>query len=217
MFVRTEAAVYQSTLLREHLWLNHGFSSRHSAAWPGAYTRLKQIHSSIVAVADAEGHAFEHGDALVTRKPGHWLGIRTADCVPLLIADPVKRAVGAVHAGWRGTVAEIARLTVETMASQYGSDPATLLAAIGPCISQCCFEVGPEVGQQFQTLFPERTEFSRIDLQEANRRQLVRAGVAPQHIDISGLCTACDEAEFHSWRRDKELSGRMVAAIRIEA
>ena len=215
MFVRTDEGVYESALLREQSWLQHGFSSRYPSVWPGEYTRLKQIHSSIVAVGAPGRDLPEHGDAIVTRQPGEWVGIRTADCVPILIADPRARVVGAIHAGWRGTVAEIARLTVETMMSEYGSDPVNLLAAIGPCISECCFEVGPEVGQQFQPAFPERTEFGRVDLAEANRRQLLRAGLGETHIDSSGLCTACCESEFHSWRRDKDLSGRMVAAIQI--
>ena len=215
MFIRTDDGVYESTLLREQSWLSHGFSSRRSPSWPGEYTRLKQIHSSIVAVAAPDRDLPEHGDAILTQKAGEWVGIRTADCVPLLIADPRTRVVGAIHAGWRGTVAEIAYRTVQTMVSEYGSDPAMLVAAIGPCIAECCFEVGPEVAQQFQPAFPDRTAFRCVDLPEANRRQLLRAGLSEKNIDASGLCTACDESEFHSWRRDKDLSGRMVAAIQI--
>ena len=215
MFIRTDDGVYESTLLRGQSWLSHGFSSRRSSSWPGHYTGLKQIHSSIVAVADPGRDLPEHGDAILTQRVGEWVGIRTADCVPLLIADPYTQVVGAIHAGWRGTVAEIACRTVETMVSEYGSDPTTLVAAIGPCISACCFEVGPEVGQQFEAAFPERIEFGRVDLPEANRRQLLRAGLSEKNIDTSGICTACDESEFHSWRRDKDRSGRMVAAIQI--
>jgi polyphenol oxidase len=215
MLVRTNEGVYESTLLRAQSWLRHGFASRHSDSWPGDYTRIKQIHSSIVVVANGGGDPPEHGDAIVTRDPARWVGIRTADCVPLLVADPIHRVVGAIHAGWRGTVAEIASRTVETMASEFDSKPETLIAAIGPCISECCFEVGPEVAHHFERLFPERTEFGHVNLPEANRRQLIAAGLSGTNIDVSNLCTACDSAEFHSYRRDRELSGRMVAAIQI--
>ena len=215
MFVRNHEGVYESTLLLGETWLRHGFSSRQSDTWPGEYTRINQIHSNIVAVANSGREQPQRGDALVTTDPGRWVGIRTADCVPILIADPGRSAVAAVHAGWRGTVAEIVRLTVETMRSEFGSDPATLIAAIGPCIAECCFEVGPEVGQHFTGLFPERTDFRHVDLAEANRRQLTGAGLAGNKIDVSGLCTACDATEFHSYRRDRDLSGRMVAAIQI--
>lgn len=215
MFVRANRGVYESTLLRSQEWLNHGFGSRESDGWPGEYTRVKQIHSDIVAIADDGRELPEHADALVTRQEGQWVGIRTADCVPLLIADPEQRIVGAIHAGWRGTVANIAAVAVETMQREYGSRPSRLLAAIGPCIAECCFEVGPEVSGQFRALFPERANLRHVDLPEANRRQLLAAGLTGDHIDVSGLCTACDAAAFHSYRRDRELSGRMAAAIRI--
>jgi polyphenol oxidase len=215
MFVRSNAGVYESTLLRKHAWLRHGFASRQADPWPGDYTRIKQIHSNIVAVARDGEDLPEHGDAIVTRDPAGWVGIRTADCVPVLIADPIHQVVGAIHAGWRGTVAEIASRTVETMVSEFGSEPQTLIAAIGPCIAECCFEVGPEVGQHFEHLFPERTDFRHVNLPEANRRQLRQAGLAESNIDMSSLCTVCDPADFHSYRRDRELSGRMVAAIQI--
>lgn len=215
MFVRTEQGVYESTLLRAQTWLRHGFGTREADGWPGEYTRVKQIHSDKVAVAAAGRELPEHADSIVTREPGEWVGIRTADCVPLLLVDPVQRAVAATHAGWRGTVAEIASRTVETMTLEFGSRPDTLLAAIGPCISQCCFEVGAEVGQRFVQLFPEIENLQYVDLAEANRRQLLQAGLRDASIDVSNLCTACDSAAFHSYRRDRELSGRMVAAIQV--
>ena len=215
MFVRTDSDVYESTLLRSEAWLRHGFASRQAESWPGQYLRVKQIHSDIVAIAVPGRQLPEHADAIVTPESGRWVGIRTADCVPMLIADPVQRVVAAVHAGWRGTVAEIASRTVETMTSEFGSKADTLIAAIGPCIAQCCFEVGPEVAQRFEMEFPERADATHMDLAEANRRQLLRAGLQLKRIDMSNLCTTCDSAEFHSYRRDRELSGRMVAAIQV--
>jgi YfiH family protein len=202
--------VFRSELLLEFPWLWHGFGSRVSQAWPrGPYKTIKQIHSDIVVVSDGTTADLGKGDALISAIPGDRVGIRTADCVPILVADPVNRVVGAVHAGWRGTVAEIARLTVETMTRTFDTKAADVRAAVGPCIAQCCFEVGAEVAERFG-LAAERT---RIDLVEANRQQLLSAGLLRTNIDISELCTACDAEQFHSFRRDKEASGRMVAAI----
>jgi YfiH family protein len=215
MFERTPEGLYESALLRQLDWVRHGFATRDSDGWPGSYTRVKQIHSSLVAVADEQEGCLGQGDALVTSVAGRWVGIRTADCVPLLIADSRRRAVAAVHGGWRGTVANIAGATVNQMVSNYDSRPEDLVAAIGPCIGECCFEVGPEVAERFRDLFPERSALRHIDLVEANRRQLMAAGVLPENIDVSAFCTFCQGAEFHSYRRDKEAAGRMVSAISI--
>jgi YfiH family protein len=176
---------------------------------------VRQIHSNIVAVAVGSTVSPAEADALVTADPDRWIGIRTADCVPLLIADREGRAVAAVHAGWRGTVANIAGETVGRLGDLYGCRPEELVAAVGPCIAKCCFEVGPEVAARFEPLFEPGMDLNRIDLVEANRRQLIAAGLSPGAIDTTRLCTACDEREFHSYRRDRELSGRMVAAIAL--
>jgi copper oxidase (laccase) domain-containing protein len=102
------------------------------------------------------------------------------------------------------------------MAGSFGTNPSDLIAAIGPGIGFCCFEVGPEVEEQFAMLFPERLDSRHVDLAEANRRQLVTSGLDPAHIDASQLCTVChNSAEFHSYRRDRDNSGRMVSAIGI--
>lgn len=206
--------IYQSTLLGQLKWLEHGFGTRSSDGWPGEYTFVKQIHSDRVVVADRAG-CLGSGDALATDVPGRWIGIRTADCVPILLADPKRRAVAAVHAGWRGTLADIAGAAVRALAEGFGSLPADLAVAIGPSIGVCCFEVGPEVGQRFQALFPQEEDLRKIDLVEANRRQLVRAGVKLEQIDCSRLCTMCLADRFHSYRRDRERAGRMVSAIRV--
>lgn len=213
MFCKDDDNVYRSTLLSSIPWIRHGFGSSASPTWPGEYIRVKQIHSDRVLTADENGCAGE-ADALVLTRPGYLVGVRTADCVPLLIVDPTTHSVAAVHAGWRGTASNIAHRAVEALAAT-GANPADLLVAIGPCIGACCFEVGPEVAQQFEAIFPEQTPGRHVDLAEANRRQLVQAGVRPEHIDVSGLCTKCTPGEFESYRRDREASGRMVAAIGI--
>lgn len=193
--------------------VDHGFGSRHAGSWPGTYTRVNQVHSNLVV--DATDDSQCRADGIVTGDRNRWIGIRTADCVPILIADRRGVAVAAVHAGWRGTEAEISIRAVGRLVQQYGVTVDDLVVAIGPCIGVCCFEVGPEVEQLFQWL-PHSARRSRyVDLGEANRTQLQAAGVPAANIDVCGLCTRCDEGEFHSWRRDRDLSGRMVAAISI--
>lgn len=184
-----------------------------SEGWSGAHVSAKQVHSDTVVVANGLSGSVGEADALITSQPGQMVGIRTADCVPVLLVDPVRRAVAAVHAGWRGTVAAIAAKSVVRMREEFGSRPEDLLAAIGPCIGLCCFEVGPEVGCQFQSIFPQQADSRHVDLAEANRIQLVQAGVGEQAIEVAGLCTVCTDREFHSYRRDREKSGRMVSAI----
>jgi len=145
--------------------------------------------------------------------------VRTADCVPILLADPTLRTVAAIHAGWRGTAAEIVRHAVEGLRTEFGTNVNHLHAAIGPSIRACCYEVGTEVAEQFRRIFPEwpvHVEEARtmLDLVEANRRILVGSGVPQSQIYDSGLCTVCCPAEFHSFRRDPRDRGRMVAFIR---
>lgn len=215
MFFKDDDNVYHSDLLAGLPWVVHGFGTRESHHWPGEYIRAKQVHSDVVLTADGQNGFIGRGDALVLSEPGYLIGVRTADCVPILIADPESRTIAAVHAGWRGTAASIAQKATSRL-HDFGAKSENLLVAIGPCIGECCFEVGPELAPHFQSTFPEQTDFRRIDLTEANRRQLIATGVRPDHIDISGLCTKCGD-EFHSFRRDREASGRMVAAIGILA
>lgn len=208
-------SVYRSSLLDELQWLTHGFGTRLSDSWPGEYTQVKQIHSDLILHSDVELElVLGQGDAIVTDKPGKLIGIRTADCVPLLLADTRHRAVAAIHAGWKGTVQRIAQKTVERMQVRFGTSPEDLVVAIGPAIGQCCFEVGPEVAEQFEALLPEAVNPRYVNLELANARQVQQAGVPAARIDIAGLCTKCGE-HFHSFRRDKDASGRMVAAIGV--
>jgi YfiH family protein len=197
--------------LEELPWLEHGFGTRSSVDWPAeaALATLKQIHSNTVLVADQPGVIGE-GDALITNRPGIMLAIRTADCLPILIADPANRAVAAVHSGWRGTVQEIAPQTVLAMRDQFGSRPEDLVVVVGPGIGGCCFEVGPEVAEQFG-----RSGRTKIDLTETVRRQLGRNDGIARQFASAGMCTVCRADLFHSYRRDREAAGRMVGAIRI--
>jgi YfiH family protein len=202
-------------------WLEHGFGSRQSEAWNRRphLISLKQVHSDVSVYSDGclTGRIGE-GDALLTDAPGALVGVRTADCVPILIADVSKRTVAAVHAGWRGSAQAIVAKTVGAMAVRFGSHARDLQAAIGPAIGACCYEVGPEVASQFKSFFPDRADLeerTHLDLPEANRRQLLSAGVPADRIHVCGLCTACLTGEFFSWRRDRRKHERMVSAIGI--
>jgi polyphenol oxidase len=168
---------------------------------------LKQIHSAVVLAAERAGLAGE-GDALVTGLVGVPVSVRTADCYPILLADERNHAVAAVHAGWRGTAAQIVVKTLAEMHVRFGTEAADLRVAIGPGIGVCCYEVGVEVARQFGL-----EQAGRVDLAEMNHRQLVDAGVAEGRIDVLGGCTKCDGRRFHSFRRDQERAGRMVSYI----
>jgi YfiH family protein len=202
--------MYRSELLNQFDWLEHGFGDRHDNSWPAErLATLKQIHSKMVLPAEGPGLAGE-GDALVTDRPGLLIGVKTADCVPILLADSRTRAVAAVHAGWRGTSASIAGAALASMSARYGTVAADVYAAIGPCIGVCCYEVGSEVLPHLRP-----GEKQHLDLAAANLRQLVDAGVPESHISSAGLCTKCNE-QFHSYRRDREHAGRMISAVGIK-
>lgn len=214
MLVR-EGALYQSSLLLEYPWLRHGFGTRDAESWLGDYTQVKQIHSDLFFVADGHRGVLGHGDALIVSEPHNPIGVRTADCVSLIVVDVQKRVGAVIHAGWRGTASQIAAKTVAHMHEYFGALKSDLVGAIGPSIGPCCFEVGPEVIEQFRPFFPDRDLGQTIDLREANRRQLLAAGLLPENIDCGDLCTKCGPEEFHSWRRDREASGRMVSGLEI--
>jgi YfiH family protein len=219
VFRLDSAHVYRAQRLEQFSWLRHGFGTRLSFEWPdaGGLATAKQIHSDQVLVATQPGH-LGRGDAIISKRPGVTVAIRTADCLPILIVDPRTRAVAAVHAGWRGVVAEIAPKAVEAMRREFGSRPEDLEIAIGPAIGRCCFEVGPEVADQFRAFFPERNDLytrTKLDLAETVSRQLGRNGVPLGQISTSGLCSCCKPELFESYRRDREMAGRMLAAVGV--
>ena len=172
---------------------------------------LRQVHSAIVLAADQAGVAGE-GDSLVTNIAGVPVSVRTADCYPILVADMKNRAVAAIHAGWRGTAAGIAVAALRAMNGRFGTQPADVIAAIGPGIGECCYEVGLEVAQQFGL-----QQAGCVNLAAANRNQLISAGVPEASVEITGGCTRCDAAQFHSFRRDKERAGRMISFIEVSS
>jgi YfiH family protein len=193
-------------------WLVHGFGTRQADVNTifGPFATLKQIHSATCVPAAGRTGVLGEGDALLENVPGGAIAVKTADCIPLLLADERNRAVAAVHAGWRGTVQHIAARAVETMRERFGTDPSDLHAAIGPGIGVCCYEVGPEVA----TLFGQDGR-AHIDLASANRDQLAAAGLHPDRVHVVNVCTMCHPAEFHSFRRDQQAAGRMYSFIGI--
>jgi YfiH family protein len=167
--------------------------------------QVKQVHGARVVVAgEAEG---QEGDAIVGREPGVAVGVRVADCVPVLVADEASGAVAAIHAGWRGVVAGVVRAGVELLAGK------RLVAAIGPCIGACCFEVGLEVADQVGFVVHRRGDKAYVDLRAAVRSQLEARGVERKRIEDVAGCTKHEPELFHSFRRDGAESGRMLAAI----
>ena len=211
---------------------------------------VKQIHSSVVVLAaakDASRQGPRKADGLMTDEPGLLLGVQTADCIPVLVADRKRRVVAAFHAGWRGTVKRIVESGVGRMRLEFGCRPEDLTAAIGPGVGACCYAVGEEVVSSFESQFayagalfhevystdPVRTKYPmlfltqrapghspigpslHLDLVEANRRQLLDAGLKAESIHATGGCTSCHRELFFSHRASHGHAGRMMSVIGI--
>ncbi len=219
-FYRDARGLYRAVGFDGLDWLDYGFGTRDARGWPpGPSAIVRQIHSNVCVHADGQTGVLGRADALISRSPGTWLAVRTADCVPILLADERLQAVAAVHAGWKGTAANIAAAAVAGMREVFGTDPADLHAAIGPAICGECYEVSAEVATQIRHWFPERQDLdrkTRVDLPEANRRQLIEAGVRVDRIDSGAPCTFTGPAEFFSYRREPQDRGRMVSAIAVK-
>lgn len=224
----------------------HGFTSRQlrlrsgeigTAAWAAAAAsvgcavervgRVRQVHGAHVHVVreDAIRSASPpDADAVITAVPGMAVAVVAADCVPILIADRDTGAVAAIHAGWRGTCARVVEATISALRREFGVDPARLVAAIGPSIGACCYEVGEDLLAAFSDagFSPDERAgwFSRdgagrlrLDLWRANADQLRQAGVGADGVHVSGLCTRTHAGVFESFRADGERAGRMAAII----
>jgi len=208
--------ILHSNLLSQLDWIEHGFGTRQAKLSQNGMASLKQIHSALsLIVADrrtgcvgASGCVGE-GDALITDAPGTAVSIRTADCFPILLADNQRHVVAAVHAGWRGTAGRIVAGTLARMHDEFGTEARDVYAAIGPGIGACCYEVGADVARLFGL-----EHAGKLDLAEANRRQMLESGVPEAHIEMMRRCTFCDAEWFHSYRRDKDTAGRMVSYVR---
>ncbi|GMT95957.1 peptidoglycan editing factor PgeF [Corallococcus caeni] len=195
---------------------NHRRLAQAAGARLGALCRVSQVHGD--TVLEARGEADEvlrptlgEADALWTEGEGSWVAVGTADCVPVLIVDPRGRRVAAVHSGWKGTDLEISARAVEALVAR-GSQPEHLLAAVGPCIQACCYEVSAELGDRFRARFgPDVVRAGdkpHLDLPLAVKASLMKAGLKPGQVDVLQACTACDPDRFFSHRRDAGRTGR---------
>lgn len=193
---------------------------------------LRQVHSNVSVALHAPQRGFSsdvipEADGIMTDQPGILLAIQTADCIPVLVADRKRRVVAGFHAGWRGTVQRIVELGIAQMRAEFGSEPENLEAAIGPGIGACCYTVGDEVRSRFEANFSHAAELFgrdeaarlgeglRLGLTEANRRQLLDAGLGAGSITLVGGCTACQPELFYSHRASGGHAGRMMAVIGI--
>jgi YfiH family protein len=221
-----------------------GAGGRHP--WPLA--TLRQIHSDIIHAITNLPDEPPSGDGLLTNTPGLLLAIQTADCLPVIVVDRKRRAIGVFHAGWRGTAKRIVEKGIGEMHRHFSSRPEDLEAAIGPGVHNCCYTVGEEVREKFESQFayaaalfrevkesdPVREKYPMLfltarapghsnlpvkiflDLVEANRRQLLDAGVPKKNIDASPLCTSCNVDLLFSYRAEKGVTGRLMGVAGIK-
>lgn len=204
---------------------------------PSDFILMRQIHGDrIVVITEDSREKLPAGaslpvaayacDALVTNRPGLALGVKTADCVPLFLVDPVKRVIGAVHAGWRGTALNIAGQVVDAFVACFSSQPGDIMAAIGPAIGPCCYEVDAVVYQALEIyaglgaapFLRQGTTKDRwlLDLTRLNRCQLEQRGVPSAHIFADDYCTFCRREVFYSHRRDRGRTGRHVSFLMLK-
>jgi polyphenol oxidase len=273
---KTSPQIVQATPLKKLPWFIHGFSTRKAGnlgftkdvsrrtvernrsafiktltkgkAWP--LITLRQVHSDLIHCVTGVPEQQLVGDGLITHTPGVLLAIQTADCLPVILADTKRHVIGVFHAGWRGTVQRIVEKGVGEMRRCFGTKPKDIQATIGPGVHNCCYQVGQEVRDRFESqfayaadLFHETKESDEIherypllfltarapghsesmlpkkiflDLFEANRRQLIDAGVPAKHITASPLCTSCRTDLLFSYRKEKDSAGRMLAVAGIK-
>ncbi len=222
-----------------------GAIDKNGNPWP--LVTLRQIHSGLIHCVSKVPPTQLAGDGLITIAPRLCIGIQSADCIPIILMDRQRRAVGVFHAGWRGTVKRIVEKGVGEMRRWFGTMPRDIQAAIGPGIHSCCYEVGNEVRDQFESQFayaaglfretresdPVREKYPMLflsarapghsnlprqlflDLPEANRRQLISAGVPEKNVNVSPLCTVCRVDLLFSHRAEKRRTGRMMAVAAI--
>jgi polyphenol oxidase len=215
-------------------------------AWP--LITLRQIHSDLIHCISSAPENQLAGDGLLTATPGLLLAIQTADCLPVVLVDAKRRAVGVFHAGWRGTVKRIVEKGVGEMRRYFGTRPLDIQAAVGPGVRKCCYDVGPEVRDHFDSQFdyaaklfhevkesdPIREKYPLLfltarapghgelpnkiflDLVEANRCQLLAAGVSAKNITASPLCTSCRTDVLFSYRAEKGVTGRLMGVVGIK-
>lgn len=225
----------------QHLFTSKQLELPAEAAWraalasagstPDHLMRVKQVHGNVVRIlkrgevpANARA-ARPDGDAIVSNEPGLVLAVMVADCLPILICDPARGAAAAIHAGWRGTCARVGKAAVDTLRGEFGSDPESLIAAVGPSVGPDDYEVGESLIEAFLAAGHASVDVDRwfdrsrakphLDLWSANRDQLIAAGLRPANIHLCGLSTPAHPDVFDSYRIAGERAGRMAALIAV--
>ncbi len=192
------------------------------------FVSVMQVHSdNIYRVKEASSIGWEaldesiKADAIITDIPNVVLTILTADCVPILLADPIRRVVGIIHAGWKGSKLGISSKVVNELQNAYGVDPKNLYCFIAPSIGGCCYEVGKEVASHFEDIegavYEKDNKKYNLDLSIVNQYQFIKAGVPPKNIEVSGICTACNTKNLFSYRKEGGCLGRFMSAIMLKA
>jgi hypothetical protein len=182
------------------------------------FASSRQVHGAEVLCATEPGR-FDGYDALITNQLDLFIGVTIADCTPILIYDAQHQAVGAVHAGWRGTAGRIVAKTLVAMQEQFGTSPDYCFAYVGTCIDECSFEVGLEVAEQFASDFKRddlQSEKSYIDLKAANTRLLTDFGIPETQIELSAFSTVLNNDDYFSYRAERGQTGRMLAVIGVK-
>lgn len=185
---------------------------------------VNQVHGDNIMVVDKNQPVDKNvcADAIITNLKGVPIGILTADCLPVILFDPLNTAVGIIHAGWKGTLKRIVSKTVLAMHKKWGTSPDQITAGLGPCIGECCYAVGTDVIERFMAEFSDSMDFimarenaRHLNLKKANYNQLVSAGLLKKNIWISKLCTSCRKDLFFSYRRDNKETGRQMSFVMI--
>lgn len=185
-----------------------------------------QTHSDHIYIVREDEHrgwdtienAVEDCDALITNRRGVVLTILTADCVPILLIDKKQNIIAAVHAGWKGTKERILSKTVKKMCETFNSEPQNILAGIGPSIARCCYEVDSNVSDHFhrsESVYMSKNGKYMLDLPLINKKQLLQAGLLKSNIEMSLICTSCENEKFFSYRKEKGCSGRFMSMIAL--
>jgi len=183
----------------------------------------KQTHSKNIGIVNSTKDIFPDTDALITNKPGVCIFIRTADCVPILLYDPINKALAAIHSGWKSTIQKISKHTIELMQKEFGTEPKNLIAGIGPSIGPKVYEVGAEVADLFQKQFgmdhiviPKKNSNKYLlNLWKVNKQILIESGMQESQIEIAEICTYANSELFYSARRDGVKTGRHATGIML--
>ncbi len=184
----------------------------------------KQTHSSNIGIVKSVNEIFPDTDALITNVPGICICVRTADCTPIILYDPVQKAIAAIHSGWKGTVQRISMRTIRIMQKEFSTKPENIIAGIGPSIGPEVYEVGPELIEQFNKLFRGNqiitpitdSEKGFLNLWKTNKQILIESGIPEDNIEISEMCTFSNHELFYSARRDGVKTGRHASGIMLK-